>query len=108
MEEDRRFNTILEKLQCHQEQKNKGRYKQQEKGKAVRDREVTLGGEESPSISPDVNRMGSRGGCTSAGEATLPGQRAKNYREMGPPEAAGWCAGPGSTVQGSASTDWGD
>lgn len=79
------------------------------KSKAVRDRDtdVTLGGEASTSISPDVNREPSRGGCASEGEATLPGQRAKSCREMEPPDAAGRCAGPGSTARGSTLTDWG-
>lgn len=106
MEEGRRFNTILERLQCHREQKHKGHYEQQEKGTAVRDRDVTLGGEESSGISPDVNRVQSRGGCANECQATLPGQGAKNYREMRPLEAAGRCAGPGSTARGSARTDW--
>ena len=60
MEEGRKFNTILERLQCHREQKHKGHYEQQKKGCAGQG--VTLGGEESSGISPDVNRVQSRGG----------------------------------------------
>lgn len=73
----------------------------------MRDRDVTLGGEESSGISPDVNRVQNRGGRANEGQATLPGQGAKSYREMRPLEAAGRCGGPGSTARGSARTDWG-
>lgn len=74
------------------------------KSKALRDGDVTLGGEASTtSLSPDVNREQSRGGCASQGEATLPGQSAKNGPEMRPP---GRRAEPGSTARGPAVTDW--
>lgn len=66
------------------------------KSKAVRVGDGTLGGEASTSISPDVNREPSRGGCTSQGEATLPGQSANNCREMGPPRRQGGAQGSGA------------
>lgn len=74
------------------------------KSKAVRDGDVTLGGEASTtSLGPDVNREQSRGGCASQGEATLPGQSAKNGPEMRPP---GRRAEPGSSARGPAVTAW--
>lgn len=82
MEEGRRFNTILERLQCHREQKHKGHYEQQEKGCAGQGRDARWGRElrYQPRCkqSAEQRRMSQRGPShpPGAGSQELPGDAA--------------------------------
>lgn len=82
MEEGRRFTTILERLQCHREQKHKGHYEQQEKGCAGQGRDARWGRElrYQPRCkqSAEQRRMNQRGPShpPGAGSQELPGDAA--------------------------------
>lgn len=106
MEEDRRFNTILERLQCHREQKHKGHYEQQEKGCAGPGRDARWGRElrYQPRCkqSAEPKRMSQRGPShpPGAGSQELPGgaaagggravRRAREHRARLCTERLGW------------------